>query len=94
MYTSNGEIVPAQNHPRQKDAQEMINVLQLNNPDLVRGRKQVLQALTGLTETEAQGLWQLNSTKNQNGEFRSFCPTVLDALLKFFKISTDPDPSR
>lgn len=85
-YRSNGEIQAVKDHPRFSDAQQMIKILNLNHPDLVAARKRVFQALQSLTQAEAQILWQRNQNRNQQGEFRAFCPAALDYLRQNFNL--------
>lgn len=85
-YTSNGEIKAAEGHPRSEDATTVIKILSLNDPEVVEGRKRVLQALQGLTPADAQILWERSQKKDSNGQFRTFCPVALDYLRKYFHL--------
>lgn len=85
-YRSNGEIQAVKDHPRAADAQQMIKILNLNDPDLIKARQLILRTLQGLTDAEAQILWQRNQNRNQQGEFRSFCPAALDYLRQNFNL--------
>jgi uncharacterized protein (TIGR02646 family) len=87
-YSSTGEILPTTNNPtHQKDAQTTIEVLGLNHYDLTQGRIQALEALQGITQSEAELLARVCQQMNAQGRYQPFCNAVLYFLKNYFGVA-------
>lgn len=86
-YTSEGNIAAIEAHPRQTDAERTIRVLNLNFYDLQKSREEAFDALTGLSDDDAEKLLKQCYEKDEDGRFRPFCAAVANYIMQYFNVT-------
>ena len=87
-YDSNGNIKAVEDHPKQQDAQETIDiVLNLNHYDLVKSREGVLETVIDLSDAEASELLQSCLKRDTEGKFTPYCVVMAYYIRQYFNVT-------
>lgn len=83
-YSGDGEILPTDDPDGKEAAETTIETLQLNHYDLRQGRIEAIDVWIGISEEEAQLVFQEFHQRDAEGKYQPFCPAVLYYFKEYY----------